>query len=166
MTNHAFPDKQEALGYIHSQFNGRVGYPLQSQFAEILGWHLEIYCSSTGNKFQKANQRVTAGILNQPLNGAGVIYLTCAIRDGLSQTPSLNGKIYVIGRREKDGKPIVSDSLWGILNFIWDTMDFYDSGHDPNAALSKLIISARVPCKTVGACWRKRGRQCICHRFK
>jgi hypothetical protein len=130
MINHLFHNKQDALHFIYDKFNGKVGYPIKSQFAEILGWSLEIYASARCNSFEPSSKQVTRGPDAEPiLNGAGV-YLGCAIHDGLSVCSQLNGIIYVIGRRYKDGKPLVSDSLWCLLNFIWDSMDFYEMGGD------------------------------------
>lgn len=52
------------------------------------------------------------------MNAAGV-YLGSDLDD-------MSGPIFVTGRRQKDGKPLNKDILWGLLNFIWDAMDLYD----------------------------------------
>jgi MYND finger len=121
MTNHWFSTKDEGQAYILQQPGGfsmmNTGNPpLRSAFCEILGWKVEVYHSG----------RVAGGAARTPLNGAGV-FLLCDIQSGLSPFQDLSGRIFVTGRNEK-GESMTSDVLWGILNFIWDSMDYYPQG--------------------------------------
>lgn len=36
-------------------------------------------------------------------------------------------------------RPLTSDALWGILNFIWDAMDLYGTGEDPTLTLLRWV---------------------------
>lgn len=51
-----------------------------------------------------------------------------SVDSGLSVNTNSSGRIFVTGRRLSDDKPLTSDVLFGILNFIWDAMDLYAEG--------------------------------------
>merc|ERR1712176_1461823 len=55
-------------------------------------------------------------------NNAGSVFLTCALSNGLSPYAQLRGNSIVYSIN----KSITKDRVWGILNFIWDAMDYYD----------------------------------------
>ena len=129
MVNHTFKSKQDGLMHVFDAFQASMSRPLRSQFAELLGWRLEIYCKTNQNSITSGVIEVS-GVPGFELNGAG-IYLGCSVQSGISRFNNLCGEIYVCGRRVADGKPLVSDSLWGILNFIWDAMDLYGEEEDP-----------------------------------
>jgi hypothetical protein len=122
MMNHIFPNKGGFWKYVKddADFAHRLSIgPLRSPFSELLGWSVEVYCSKVYNEMGRGR------VLGQgPLNGAG-IYLTSSVDSGLSVNTNLSGRIFVTGRRQSDGKPLTSDVLFGILNFIWDAMDLY-----------------------------------------
>jgi hypothetical protein len=123
MMNHIFPNKHDGWNYVKQQpqfAHGNTIGPLRSPFSELIGWSVEVYCSKAYNEMVGPS-RVNGG---GPLNGAGV-FLGCPVDTGLSVNPSLSGRIFVTGRRQSDGKPLTSDALFGILNFIWDAMDLY-----------------------------------------
>jgi len=137
--NHAFPNKQEGFEFAKAQFGGNIGFPLRSFFCELLGYSVEIYCSTSCNDFSDLfpSGRVNGSYGSQAgLNGAG-IYLGCGGQSELSSYNNMKGKIFVTGRRNRDGRPLVSDALWGILNFIWDAMDLYGDEEDPMSVITK-----------------------------
>jgi hypothetical protein len=122
MMNHIFPNKGDFWKYVKddADFAHRLSIgPLRSPFSELVGWSVEIYCSKVYNEMNRGR-----AIGQGPLNGAG-IYLTSSVDSGLSVNTNLSGRIFVTGRRQSDGKPLTSDVLFGILNFIWDAMDLY-----------------------------------------
>jgi hypothetical protein len=125
MMNHIFPRKEDFWKYVKddAEFAHRITIgPLRSPFSELIGWSVEVYCSKVYN-------RMDGGLVfgEGPLNGAG-IYLTSSVQSGISINTNLSGRIFVTGRRQSDGKPLTSDVLFGILNFIWDAMDMYGDG--------------------------------------
>ena len=112
MINHVFPNHEAGMNFVMEQrrvANDRSPV-LKSQWAEILGWDMAIYCASGSGR---------GGI-----NGAG-IYLGCDLQSGLTRWNNLAGTIYVTGRNVR-GQTLSSNVLWGMLNMIWDAMDYYD----------------------------------------
>eukprot|EP01084_Bolivina_argentea_P179756 310587_1 len=89
----------------HCEDNG-LSKKNKSEFAELLGYDLWVLVDpkSCGNG-----------------NNASV-YLMCALLDGLSPFQELKGNCIVFCMN----KPITTDRIWGILNFIYDAMDYYD----------------------------------------
>jgi hypothetical protein len=96
-----------------------------------------MYCSTRDNAIQ-SGMFEASGRAIAPMNGAG-IYLGCDIQSGISRFNNLSGPIFVTGRRASDGRPLTSDALWGILNFIWDAMDLYGTGEDPTPTLLRWV---------------------------
>lgn len=129
MKNYVAPNKDEGLAFVSEQFHGHMSRPLRSPFAELLGWNLEVYCNTSQNDVKSGMMEVV-GHGNTTLNSAG-IYLGCDLQSGLSRFNNLCGPIFVCARRASDGKPLVSDALWGIQNFIYDAMDLYGDEEDP-----------------------------------
>lgn len=127
MKNWTFSNKEQGLAHVKAAFHNQVGPPLRSPFCELLGWSVEIYCSTRGNDFTPTG---VYGKRVDGMNGAG-IYLGCDVQGGMTRFFNLDGRIFVTGCRNMDGKPLVSDSLWGILNFICDAMDWYGDDEDP-----------------------------------
>ena len=80
---------------------------IKSEFAELLGYDLWVIV----NPKSKDNQ-----------NNAASVFLSCALSNGLSPFQQLRGNSILICKN----KPITSDRIWGILNFIYDAMDYYD----------------------------------------
>jgi hypothetical protein len=70
------------------------------------------------------------GMGTDGINGTGV-YLVCTLESGMSQYINLDGTIYVTGRNKLD-QTLTTDVLWGILNLIYDAMDYYDGSIDTN----------------------------------
>lgn len=125
MTNYVFDNKEQGLGFVSSELGGNMSRPLHSPFAELLGWKLHVHCSTRENEIYPSSRDIqVSGKGSATLNSAG-IYLGCDLLSGLTHFNNLRGEIFVFGRRIEDGTPLISDSLWGILNFIWDAMDFY-----------------------------------------
>jgi len=93
---------------------------------------VEVYCSTSQNEELSAciSALEVVGKCNSTLNGAG-IYLGCDLQSGITRFNNVCGPIFVCGRRANDGKPLVSDALWGILNFIGDAMGLYAYEGDP-----------------------------------
>jgi hypothetical protein len=125
MMNHIFPRKEDFWKYVKddAEFAHPITIgPLRSPFSELIGWSVEIYCSKVYNRMDGGR-----ALGQGPLNGAG-IYLTSSLQSGLSVNTNLSGRIFVTGRRQSDGKPLTSDVLFGILNFVLDAMDLYEDG--------------------------------------
>ena len=57
------------------------------------------------------------------INGAA-IYLGCDVKSGITRHMDVEGRIFVTGRNHS-GRSLTADILWGILNFIWDSMSLY-----------------------------------------
>lgn len=138
MTNYVFENKDRGLAFVLRELHGHMSRPLRSQLAEILGWKLEVYCSTTLNQLHSSGMMEVLGQGSSTLNGAG-IHLGCDIQSGISRFNDLCREIYVFGRRIKDGRLIVSDSLWGALNFIWDAMDLYGEEEDPGPSIMRRV---------------------------
>jgi hypothetical protein len=136
MTNYLFKNKEQGLSFVSEKFSDHMSRPLRSQFSELLGWKLEVYCCTQCTRDYQILSSGVAKVFSQgaALNGAG-IYLGCELKSGISRFNNLCGEIFVFGRRMQDGKSLVSDSLWGILNFIWDAMDLYGTDEDPGPSL-------------------------------
>jgi len=142
-SHYQLKNKEEALGFIQNCQGMTLGRPLRSEFCELLGWYVEIYCNATTNTFFPPGSMVDLdGQRRLGLNSAG-IYLGCSLSTGLTKYNNLDGEICVIGRRIKDGKCMNKDILWGILNFIWDAMDFYGDEPDPMSEISQLARQYR-----------------------
>lgn len=101
MTNHVFENKSQGLTHVSEAFQGRMSRPLKSPFAELLGWHLEFYCSTNENEM-RSGMMPFVGKQCFPLNGAG-IFLGCDLQSGISRYNNLSGEIFVCGRRASDG---------------------------------------------------------------
>lgn len=130
MTNFVAQTKEQGLAFVsRNVFAGKMSEPLQCPFAELVGYQVELYCSTSENRVTPHGMFQVSGV-GGSLNGAG-IYLGCSLDSGLSRFNNLAGPIVVVGRRVRDGKPLTSDALWGILNFIWDAMDLYGEDDDP-----------------------------------
>jgi hypothetical protein len=108
--------------------------PLTSPFGELLGWDIQMYCNTKLNTIQSDGR--VFGERGDIING-GAIYLGCELESGLSRYTNLTGDVYVTGRRMSDGRSLNRDSLWGIMNLIWDAMDLYGA-EDDDAILPTL----------------------------
>eukprot|EP00397_Hematodinium_sp_SG-2012_P029214 GEMP01030840.1.p1 GENE.GEMP01030840.1~~GEMP01030840.1.p1 ORF type:complete len:502 (+),score=79.56 GEMP01030840.1:130-1506(+) len=109
MRNLRFSSRREGMEYVRR--NG--GFHLtKSPFATLLGWDVEIYW----------NPLEAAG-----LNAAG-IYLSCELDSGFPplshHIDGVFGMIYVTPPFGSNRR-LTSDILWGILNYIFDSMDYY-----------------------------------------
>ena len=130
MDNYFRLNKDDGLELVSHCLHGNPSPPLRSEFAQLLGWDIEIYCNLSCNRFLSENIYTIIGNGEVDLNPMG-IYLGCRIESGLSAFLNLEGPIVVTGRRVKDGKPLVSDALWGIYNFIFDAMKWYGREDHP-----------------------------------
>ena len=139
--SHIFSNYREGMTYISQQFNGNVSPPLKSPFSELLGWRVEFYCNSSHQEISRggSNSRTRlTGRHVEGLNSAG-IYLGCDVQSGLSRYTNLDGKIFLTGRNAV-GKTLTKDILWGILNFLCDSMDYYGDDDDP---IPQILDQAR-----------------------
>jgi hypothetical protein len=144
MKEYRFASKDLGLKYVRTHYHGHPSGPLQSPIAEhLLGWSLEYYCNAAENAGNMGSGR-------NGLNAAGV-YLGCELASGLSRYVNLDGDIFVTGMRKADGKALNEDSLWGILNFIYDAMDLYSDVDDPGRYLRGLSVEYRKQT------WQPRG---------
>ena len=141
MINHIFDNKMDALNYMNQQDefrNGMCSGPLPSDFCTLLEWDIEIYCTTRTN--QLIGGEIGQGTIDidgghADTNNSAGIFLGCNIQSGFSRYNNMNGRIFVCGRN-KNGKPMTCAVLWGILNFIWETMDLY--GYDePHPTIMK-----------------------------
>lgn len=121
MTNHIFSNYADGMEYARKQLVA-TGPAMRSQFCELNGWNVQVYCNKMMNDFIFPGR--VAGRGHGHLNAAG-IYLGSALDDGLTRWNNLSGRIFVTGRRQTDGKPLNQDVLWGLLVFICDAMDHY-----------------------------------------
>ena len=139
MRNHSFPNRSVAMGFIYSQFGNRsnTSPPLHSETCQLLGsWDMEFYCNTTSNKIENSTFWSTHG---ETLNAAG-IFLGVKYPDGFTAYNNLRGDIFVIGKPSSSlplSGSLVSDSLWGILNLIFEVMDLY--GNQDKSPHSHLI---------------------------
>lgn len=139
MIHHLFSTKQDGLGFVQQQqefANGKTSRPLRSPYCEFLGWDIEMYCSLEGNTVHLPDEGlvdVNGNLGTQGLNGAA-IYLGCDIQTGISRYIDVDGRVFVTGRNQTNGKSLTSDILWGILSFIYDSMSLYglEGGADTN----------------------------------
>ncbi|GKZ01547.1 hypothetical protein MPSEU_001105300 [Mayamaea pseudoterrestris] len=120
--------------------NDLMSPPLPSPFGRLLGWDIQMYCNSRMNEILP-NGRIF-GMRNDVINSAA-IYLGCELQSGLSRYTNLTGDIFVTGRRMSDGRCLNKDSLWGILNFIWDAMDLYGEENADEIVMPTLQMWAR-----------------------
>lgn len=129
MIQHIFSNKAEGYEYVKAQnefANDCTSRPLRSPYCELLGWDVEMYCSTLFNRVHLPNGGLVDVIGNGELshiNGAG-IYLGCDIQSGITRHVDVEGRIFVTGRNQK-GRTLTVDILWGILSFIWDCMSLY-----------------------------------------
>ena len=128
-TNHVFPDKDAGKKFAKNYFGGAISPAMLAPFPfHFMGWTIEVYCDPNLQRGMNFEGK---------LNGAG-IYLGCRLDNGLSEWTSMRGHIFVTGRRHSDGAPLTSAILWGILNFQYDAMDFYDGTIDCDNPIRKL----------------------------
>ena len=81
---------------------------------------------------------VNTSISYGPLNGAAV-WLTCEVQDGLSRYQRLKGKCYVVNDDiSKKHRSITSDRVWGMLNFIYDMSDYYETWNFKHAIVKAM----------------------------
>ncbi|KAL7573081.1 hypothetical protein ACA910_018767 [Epithemia clementina (nom. ined.)] len=136
MVNHIFANKHEGFQFVRKSKQlqaPHISPPLRSPFCELMGWDVEIYCSTKYNRvlggYHNGGELSVLGYGDNDdgaaKNGAG-IYLGCDLGDGLTRYDNLAGPIFVTGRRQSDGQPLNQKILWGLLNVIWDAMDLYD----------------------------------------
>lgn len=147
MTQHIFANKKDGLAYVQSQqefASNETSRPLRSPFCELLGWNVEMFCSTLFNKIHPPYDGLVDamgnGELKVPCNGAG-IYLGCDVQSGITRHMDVEGRIFVTGRNQS-GRSLTADILWGILNFIWDSMSLYgrpDGGADTEMLLKWLV---------------------------
>ena len=129
MTQHIFANKRDGLAYVQAQeefSDNHTSRPLRSPFCELLGWDVEMFCSTLFNRIHPPFGGLVDVIGNgelQQLNGAA-IYLGCDVQSGITRHVDVEGRIFVTGRNQS-GRTLTADVLWGILNFIWDCMSLY-----------------------------------------
>ena len=98
----------------------------ESPFANLLGYDLSVYVNPKSR---------------DPENNAGSVFLTSALSNGRSpHYRGLHGNSVVVCKN----KVITSDRLWGMLNFIFEAMDYYDGTCSMNAAQRKAAIARDV----------------------
>jgi len=142
---HIFANKQDGLAYVQSQSefaNDHMSRPLRSPFCELLGWNVEMFCSTLYNKIHPPYEGLVDAMGNselKALNGAG-IYLGCDVQIGITRYMDIEGRIFLTGRNQS-GRNMTVDILWGILNFIWDSMSLYgkEDGSADTATLLKWV---------------------------
>ena len=110
--------------------------PFQSQWAQLLGWDLEIYClggrhnilDESGGVLQSkwARERLSLGFppswdaaLNDP--GCHIASKTGNV-DG-NELAGVDGTLFVTGRSRLDGRPLNSRQLCGIMFFLFQHTD-------------------------------------------
>lgn len=141
MIQHIFSNKEEGHSFVQGQdeFSGNcTSHPLRSPYCELLGWDVEMYCSTIYNRIHKPLEGLVDVIGNgelQRINGAG-IYLGCDVQSGITRHVDVEGRIFVTGRNQT-GRSMTVDVLWGLLNFIWDCMSLYGRP-DKTADTNKL----------------------------
>lgn len=149
MINHVFKSKVEGMAFIASKLDCEL-IPIISENAAECGWEMKVYCSSTLNNFRSP---VFGGSGNFSINGAGV-YLTSSISTGLSPYLKMQGDVFVIGRKvggRKD-EQVTHGIIWGLLNLIWDSMDWYADGDIPAAIAYVERMANRYKAKTWTPC--------------
>jgi hypothetical protein len=95
-----------------------------------MGWDIEMFFSRNSSNTVSPGGNSAMGRGTYGINGAGV-YLGCTLESGMSQYINLDGTIYVTGRN-KLAQTLTTNVLWGILNLIYDAMDYYDGSIDMN----------------------------------
>lgn len=128
MKSHIFTNRSDGLEFLADRCNN-CSPALRSLFAELIGWDIEMFCSKNSNTIQQGGDGAFGGGM-RGINGAGV-YLGCSLKTGLSQYTNLDGTIYVTGRNQR-GQTLTTNALWGILNLIYDAMDYYNGTIDTN----------------------------------
>ena len=145
MTQHIFANKADGLAYVQSQpefSNDQTSRPLRSPFCELLGWDVEMFCSTLFNRIHPPYEGLVDAMGNgelKEINGAA-IYLGCDVQSGITRHMDVEGRIFVTGRNQS-GRSLTADILWGILNFIWDSMSLYGKpdGSADTETLSKWL---------------------------
>ena len=99
----------------------------KSEFARLLKYDLSIFVNP--NTFDTENN-------------AGSVFLTCDLSTGLSPHGQLKGNSIVVCNNKN--KKITTDRLWGILNFIFQSMDYYDDKTQRKNILNKILIDAKA----------------------
>lgn len=133
MKTHILNDKECGLDLCSKKLAGAMSPGLRSSFAELLGWNIEIFCSSRANRIElDSNNAWVDGLKYRGMNAAG-IFLGCSLSTGRSKYTDMDGTIFVTGRN-KAGDVLTTNVLWGILNFISDSMDYYDGTLDTHPA--------------------------------
>lgn len=140
MIQHIFSNKAEGQRFVQGQeeFCDCTSHPLRSPYCELLGWDVEMYCSTIYNRIHNPLEGLVDVIGNgelQRINGAG-IYLGCDVQSGITRHVDVEGRIFVTGRNQT-GRSMTVDVLWGLLNFIWDCMSLYGRP-DKTADTNKL----------------------------
>lgn len=142
MIQHIFSNKHEGFTFVQAQdefSDNCTSRPLRSPYCELLGWDVEMYCSTIFNRIHLPYEGLVDVIGNgelQRINGAG-IYLGCDVQSGITRHVDVEGRIFVTGRNQM-GRTMTVDVLWGILNFIWDCMSLY-GGPDGGADTETLL---------------------------
>ncbi|GKZ01548.1 hypothetical protein MPSEU_001105400 [Mayamaea pseudoterrestris] len=99
--------------------NDTLARPLTIPFAELLGWSVEMYCSTTCNTF--SDDGWCTGNAGEQINRIGVLLGTDP-KTGQSMYPNIRGDIYLYGRRISDGSAMMDQHLFGIVAFIIEVM--------------------------------------------
>ena len=75
-------------------------------------------------------------------NNAGSVFSTCELSNGLSMYQQLRGNSIIVC---KNDKILTSDRLWGILNFIFECMDYFDGTIEMDAKQrnTQILFDAR-----------------------
>ena len=119
-SNHIFATRSQGLSFVRCELEGSLSPPLPSPFAPLLGWNLELYCSSKLNSIDYYSPKPRLyGYNLDHLNAAGV-QLGSQWSNGLTLYYALSGTIFVTGRRLSDGRPLTKNTLQGVLTFIQD----------------------------------------------
>ncbi|CAB9508710.1 expressed unknown protein [Seminavis robusta] len=143
MIQHIFSNKSEGYEFVKAQdefANEGTSRALRSPYCELLGWDVEMYCSTLVNRINKP----LSGVVDVKGNGeisninAAGIYLGCDLQSGITRHVDLEGRIFVTGRNQT-GNTMTVDVLWGILNFIWDAMTLYASRADGTGDTETLL---------------------------
>lgn len=103
---------------------------LRSSFSELLGWSIEIFCSSRANRIELGSNNAWVDEMKyQGMNAAGTS-LGCRLSTGRSKYTDMDGTIFVTGRNKAGDVLTTNIVLWGILNVISDSMEYYDGTLD------------------------------------
>mmetsp|Transcript_26011 Transcript_26011/g.47008 ORF Transcript_26011/g.47008 Transcript_26011/m.47008 type:complete len:263 (+) Transcript_26011:241-1029(+) len=149
--DHIFANKEEGFQYVASLpdfSDGNMSRPMPSAWAGFLGWDVEIYCSGKdnilddiGTYFQSRwmEARLTLG---RPPNfedkmNSPTLHLGRSLSISGGNLNGVNGTLFATGRNIRDGRPINSQQLAGIVIFLSNENR---SGREDQAAAKQYYL--------------------------